>query len=389
VSDLLTQLEDMVSSAANEAGMNSDEVAAKQLQVDSILSTINRIANSTSFEGKKLLNGTLDYNLSSVATSAMAEVNVRSAKLIEGQTRSVTVQVTASAETGHVKFTGAGLGATNNTTLQITGDRGSEILSFAGSAHASAIAAAVNQATELTGVSATMSGTTGLHFNSTGYGSDAFVQVEAISGTFSVTGGTSGLDSGADASVIINGQAATTKGLVASISTEALSVQIVMSSGFGQQTATTKTFGITGGGATFSLSPDVLAGRTSIGIQSVAVGSLGDSTNGYLSSLASGQTNNLSSSNLGTAQEIVKEAVKQVATLRGRLGSFQNLTIESTVKALNVALENTVSAESAIRDTDFALETSNLTRSQILTQAATTVLRQANAAPQNVLALLQ
>jgi len=389
VSDLLTQLEDMVSSAANEAGMSDDEVAAKQLQVDSILSTINRIANSTSFEGKKLLDGTLDYNLSGVATSAMAEVNVRSAKLIEGQTRAVTVQVTNSAETGHVKFTGAGLGATNNVTLQVTGERGSEILSFAGSAHTSAIAAAVNQITELTGVSATMSGSTGLHFHSTGYGSDAFVQVEAISGSFSVSGGTSGLDYGADASVIINGQAATTKGLVASVNSEALSIQIVMSSGFGQQTATTKTFGITGGGATFSLSPDILAGRSSLGIQSVATGSLGDSDNGYLSSLASGQTNNLSSSNLGTAQRIVKSAITQIASLRGRLGSFQKLTVDSTVQALNVALENTAAAESAIRDTDFATETANLTRSQILTQAATIVLRLANAAPQNVLALLQ
>jgi flagellin len=53
-----------------------------------------------------------------------------------------------------------------------------------------------------------------------------------------------------------------------------------------------------------------------------------------------------------------------------------------------VAYENASAAESAIRDTDFAEETAQLTRSQILSQAATTVLAQANAAPQNALALL-
>lgn len=387
VSELLTEMEELVSSAANVAGMNSDEVAAKQLQVDSILSTINRIANSTAFGGKKLLNGTLDYNLSSVATSAISQVNVKSAKLIEGQTRSVTVQVTNSAEVGRITFAASGLAAGNNVSLQITGNRGVELLSFAASAKSSAIMAAVNQVSELTGISATMSGAANLFFDSTGFGSDQFVKVESITGTFTVTGGTNGLDYGEDAEVVINGQAATTRGLTASINTEALSIEIVMDKDFGQRLMT-KTIGITGGGATFSLSPDVLAGRSSIGIQSVSVGSLGDSSNGFLSTLASGQTNNLSSTNLGTSQRIVKAAVTQVASLRGRLGAFQKLTIDSMVKALNVAYENTAAAESAIRDTDFALETSSLTRSQILVQAATTVLRQANAAPQNVLALL-
>jgi flagellin len=59
------------------------------------------------------------------------------------------------------------------------------------------------------------------------------------------------------------------------------------------------------------------------------------------------------------------------------------------VNNLGVAFENASAAESAIRDTDFAEETANLTRSQILAQAATTVLAQANASPQAALQLLQ
>ena len=64
-------------------------------------------------------------------------------------------------------------------------------------------------------------------------------------------------------------------------------------------------------------------------------------------------------------------------------------TIGSTVSSLGVAFENVSAAESAITDTDFASETSNLTRDQILSQAATTVLSQANTQPQQVLSLLQ
>ena len=82
------------------------------------------------------------------------------------------------------------------------------------------------------------------------------------------------------------------------------------------------------------------------------------------------------------------QAIKDVAGLRGRLGAFQKNVLGSTINALNVALEYVASSNSAIRDTDFATETSSLTRNQILVQAAGSVLAQANSAPQSVLRLL-
>ena len=129
--------------------------------------------------------------------------------------------------------------------------------------------------------------------------------------------------------------------------------------------------------------------RRSIGIQSVSTASLGNSTLGFLSTLTSGGTNSLTGDNLVTAQQIVDKSIKQVSQLRGRLGAFQKFTIGSTINSLGVAFENASAAESAIRDTDFAEETANLTRSQILAQAATTVLAQANASPQAALGLLR
>jgi flagellin len=116
---------------------------------------------------------------------------------------------------------------------------------------------------------------------------------------------------------------------------------------------------------------------------------LGNNADGYLSSLGSGGANSLSSGNLDTAQTILNDAITQVSSLRGRLGAFQSLTIGSTVNSLGVAYENVSAAESAITDTNFASETSNLTRDQILSQAATTVLAQANATPQEALTLLK
>src|SRR4029079_9999499 len=118
----------------------------------------------------------------------------------------------------------------------------------------------------------------------------------------------------------------------------------------------------------------------------VSTGSLGDTNTGFLSQLASGGTASLDSSNLVTAQKIVDTAIKQVSQLRGRLGAFQKFTIGSTINSLGIAFENPSAAESAIRDTDFAQETANLTRNQILAAAATTVLSQANSSPQNALA---
>jgi flagellin len=81
-------------------------------------------------------------------------------------------------------------------------------------------------------------------------------------------------------------------------------------------------------------------------------------------------------------------ALQQVSGLRAELGAVQT-RFESTISNLSITSENLSAARSRIRDADFAAETANLTRAQILQQAGISVLSQANAQPQNVLALLQ
>ena len=84
----------------------------------------------------------------------------------------------------------------------------------------------------------------------------------------------------------------------------------------------------------------------------------------------------------------IDTAIGDVSTLRGTLGAVQN-RFEHTIANLQVAQENLAASESRIRDTDMAQEMMAFTRAQILQQAGTAMLAQANAAPQSVLQLLQ
>jgi flagellin len=88
------------------------------------------------------------------------------------------------------------------------------------------------------------------------------------------------------------------------------------------------------------------------------------------------------------ALAVIDSAIDQVTNLRGRLGAFQANALESGLNSLRVSYENLTAAESTIRDVDFAEESANFTRNQILVQASTSMLAQANQMPQNVLKLL-
>ncbi len=391
VNALLVEMEDLVVRAANEAGQSQGEVEANQLEIDSLLDTINRIAASTEFQGRKLLNGQLAYTLSGVASAAIASVQIDSARLAPGTTRAVSVEVTTSAETAELRYTlAAGSGIDGSITIQVLGNYGLEVFSFASGASLSDITMGVNGSKELTGVSATVSGAV-LRLNSLDYGDDAFVTITAISGSFTVKdkdGSTTNKDSGTDVGAIINGMVANADGLGVSVRSTTLSAEFILDEDFAQANSST-TFTITGGGALFSLAPEIgLTGMASLGIGSVSTGSLGNAVVGYLSSLGSGQANELSSRNFATAQRVIRAANKEVSSLRGRLGAFQSKTLASIIRSLAVTQENTTAAESAIRDTDFAQETANLTRVQILVTASTSALQMANMSPQHVLALL-
>jgi flagellin len=94
-----------------------------------------------------------------------------------------------------------------------------------------------------------------------------------------------------------------------------------------------------------------------------------------------------SATNARTSIENIDAAIAAVSTSRGSLGAVQN-RLESTIRNLQVTTENLSASESRIRDTDMASEMVTFTRNQILQQAGTAMLGQANAIPQSVLRLL-
>lgn len=392
VNRLLLELEDLVDRTANEAGLSPDEVEANQLQIDTILQSINRIADTTEFTGRKLLNGNFDFTVSGTTSSDqnISAIQVNAAKIPEGSTRTVTVNIAAASDFALISGAGTGTGSALSgvATLQVRGNYGTELLSFASGTTMAEVRDAVNGSTQLTGVSAVVSGSS-VFFTSTELGSSALASVEVIEGTFNTN---TTEDTGADGTVTINGAGATVDGLNASVRSGALSLDLVMAQNFARMTGgapTAATFEITGGGAVFAISPTLgLVGQETLGLNAVSTGSLGNGVVGYLATLGRGQTNGLDSKNFATAQRVIRESIDQVSSLRGRLGAFQKDVLTPTVNSLQVTFENTAAAESAIRDADFAIETSAMTRAQILVQASTATLQMANSQPQNVLALM-
>ncbi len=229
----------------------------------------------------------------------------------------------------------------------------------------------------------------GIRFLSEGYGSDALVEVIAKKGNFELkdaNGKVTEKDYGQDIDALLNGVQMVAHGLNVSINTSTIGLSFTFAEG--TEAGYTTSFDITGGGATFQLGPAVTTNQQiTIGIQSLNTISLGG-VSGKLYQLKSGQDADLST-NTRLAYRIVEEAIVQVTSIRGRFGAIQRATFETNINVLNDTLEALTAAESQIRDTDFAAETSNLTRDQILVQSSIRTLGIANQIPQYVLGLLQ
>ncbi len=420
ISSLLIDLQGLVTSAANDDGLSTQEKQANQLQIDSILQTIDRISGATSFQGKKLLNGNLDYTTTDV-DAGVSDFKVNGAKLAFGSSLEVQAVITTSAQqAGLFLAIGGALnlnGGTNSAfTIEITGSLGSRELSFASGTSADNMVSAINTFTAVTGVTATASGTTGIRLESQSYGSNAFVSTRIVNEAniqgsgigvfqlaaqdfnvttgsavaFNSTAASNGIrDSGQDIVATINGIAATADGRTARINTDFLDVQMTFDASTAQQRGNLSVFTISGGGADFQLAPNVdIAGKVALGISDVSTRKLGNSTLGYLSDLASGKAFNVVGGDLSSAQKVVSEAIDSISAIRGRLGAFQKNTVGATIRNLSISLENTTAAESVIRDTNFAAETASLTRGQILVSASTNILALANSQPQSALQLL-
>ena len=405
VANLLTSIKSLVVEASNSGALSDEEIEANQLQIDDAVASISRISATTSFAGLKLLNGSLDYITTSVPNSAITDVNIFQANFGTNSSLPVSVETINSAEKGALFLSTGAATITSSITIEVAGNKGVETLQFASATALSAVAFAINRVSDSTGVAATVTSGAGgagsaLTFVSSDYGSDAFVSVKKLPGStggdfwttydqLGATGTAVERDTGEDVLALINGSIALGEGTRVRLNSSALNVELKLTDDFAT-TLTTKSFDITGGGALFQIGPVVsTTQQISFGIQSIAASHLGDSTTGFLNTIVSGGDNSLVNGQTRQASDIIEKSITQIAVMRGRLGAFERNTLQTNVRSLQIALENVTASESQIRDADFAAETAELTRAQLLNQVGTTVLATANNNAANVLSLLQ
>jgi len=431
VSDLLNSIKGLVVEAASTGATSDQEREANQLQINSAIDSITRISESSSFGGLKLLNGSLDYVLSGVKTSAITRARVYNANLNGRSSIQVNVDVLNSAQNATLYIPGTYTGVLTSangrlvsaTRMEIRGPRGVRVLDFIARTPLSAVRDGINSLKDATGLSASLdgtNGTSGVVINSVDFGSSEFVSVQNLNNaeafkTYRLKNGlpvtTSSIaeriagntleasndDIGQDVFALVNGVLGSGRGVVVNLpDSTTLGLELTLSVAMATKpSAAVSTFYITGGGALYQLGGEInSAQQVNIGIPSTASNRIGgrliQGTLQFLDSIKSGGLNSLDKKErLQYASDIVAAAIDEVSTFRGRLGALEKNTLGTNARSIQTAVENLTASQSIIRDADFAEETSKLTRAQILSQTSTSVLQLANQQAQSVLSLLQ
>ncbi len=387
INSLLVKIRSLAIDSGNSGVNDEDALAANQAEIDNALDTINRIANNTQFGTKKLLDGSAGIN---GVASVPAQVTFLKATATT-TAGTYTVDVTTAGEravaTAGVLQTAA-LAA--NEILTINGE---QVQLTAGMTQTDVITT-INTRTSVTGVVADAGGAGGeLRLYSEVFGADETISVisnTTAAATSTGIGTTAITDSGVDIQANIGSTAVSGRGNTLTVGSglaEGLSLSV------GQAADAVTTF--TGANGNITINDKSLTfqiGPNANQSASIAVGKANPSSLGI--GAAGNQFANLGQINVTTAAKandtlaIVDSAIDDITNLRGDLGAFQQNTLMATANNLRVTLENTINAESVIRDTDFAAEIAEFTKQQVLMQAGTSTLSNANQLPQLVLSLL-
>lgn len=152
VSSLLNDIRGLVSEAANTGALSPDQIAANQLQVDSSLEAIDRIAQITSFQGRKLLDGSLDFITSGIDNTKVSGLRIDQANFGTQTSIGVAVNIVSQATRGQLNYNFGAVAS--NVVLEVGGANGTEAFNFAAGSTIEEIASAVNLVSDATGVEA-------------------------------------------------------------------------------------------------------------------------------------------------------------------------------------------------------------------------------------------
>jgi flagellin len=398
VSRLLRDARSLAVAAGNTGTLSSTQIQANQSQLNSIISSISRIAEQTQFGTKKLLDGSAGVQASVTSSANIGNMyfggSFNNAAIVTNSLVTVTVSTAATRAslTGSVTFASA-------TTTVSAGTFSINGRSFTTSAAMTAqdVVNMINNASGTTGVSADFAAGAGITLNATRFGSVGNFSLSDANGVINAAGTASATGTDALANVVIDANGSTAGGLATVTFTGGRNGNhgLMLTDQAGNSIILTET-----GNATTAA---FTAGNLSVGTSNFQVGAnAGQTANLSLGNFAASELGknivsgkNMSNLDITTATgatdalAVIDSAISEIARARGEIGSFQRNIIDSNIRALGVARENLSATESSIRDTDIAQEMTNFTKIQILQQAGLAVLAQANSMPQMVLSLLQ
>ena len=388
VSDNLQRIRELSVQSANATNSSSDR-AALQLEVSQLVAEIDRVATQTSFNGTNLLDGSFTAKAFQVGANAGQTISVssigsaRSSALGAAYTATVTsTAVTTALAAGDLTINGAGINASLNTG--VAGQTASSAYS---------IAQAINSSQGTVVATANSVSVAG------GAAPSAFSTVAA--GTVTINGvgvgsftGTTGATQGIAFAAAVNLISAST-GVTASASVAGL-VTLTAADGrnvdvAGGSAATTGVFAAsTKGTITLKTSSPTaaLSDITVAGANVAYAGLAATTTASALTGVTLAATDISTVAGANAALASVDAAMSVISNSRASLGAMQN-RFSSAISNLQTTSENLTASRSRIQDADFAQETANLSRAQVLQQAGTAMIAQANQLPNQVLTLLR
>jgi flagellin len=406
---ILQRVRELAVQSANATNSASDRKALNE-EVGQLTAELNRIAQTTEFNGQKLLDGSLSSAVFQVGANANQTITATTANFTTSKYGNYRIGagvasasdprgdlVAGSTANALASSTGtAGANRVAGGAFTINGAYGSATITAAAGASAKTVAQQINDQTKVTGVTASARTETDLTALGTGTFSLNVTSSNstAVTISFSTTGNTA--DGLAAAIKSFNDQSSTT-GVTAKLNNAGTGITLSNAAGDNITIANntgSSTLSVAGQSTAAAASAIVTGQLTLDSDKSFGLSAVANTTDFFTAATAAAQlqsVNNLDVSSVEAATRTLAMVDSALATVNGQRASFGALQsrFETAVNNLTTTAENVSAARSRIQDADFASETANLSRAQILQQAGTAMVAQANQIPQTVLSLLK
>jgi flagellin len=387
VHSILRSMRDLAVHASNTGATDEASRAADQAQIESAIDTLNRISESTQFGTRQLLDGSSGVNatisnskIDSVvagkdAPMGFVDMEITQAASKAALTTSNTASYTATSDVvddgGIITINGTSISVEDTDTVQVVIDK----INASGS-----------------GVTASFD-TDHMVLTQNEFGADYKVDYNESTSIFNGATATSvsGTNVEADISYTIDGAAVTESVVGSGKQLKTTHDMIITVTDDAAASAATEENAIYVKNDSLKFQVGAFAGQNAeVSIQSTAANNLGITASGLNNKAWTVADIDVTTfEGAQDAMKLLDAAISEVSERRSDLGAFQKNILESNINSLSVAKENIAASESSIRDTDMASEMVTFTKNQILMQAGTSMLSQANQMPQNLLSLLR